>query len=236
MPRFHVPDLLITPRQRGYTRGQEGVEGVLRAALAILVEEGYPALSFRRVAARCGMSVGNVNYYFRTKDDLVRELLDAVISSYEVSFTNIMREPGATPEKRLEQVVTLILEDIGTPKTTCFFPELWALSNHDPVVFKRMHELYHRARVVLNEIIAEVNPALPEVERETLALFMSASMEGMTMFAGHEKPFRPQIGLIEALACRSFVYLVRHLQPGEISAWQRVPEPTPSPTPAGEAA
>ena len=91
-----------------------------------------------------------------------------------------------------------------------------------------MHELYHRARVVLNEIIAEVNPALPPVERETLALFMSASMEGMTVFAGHKKPFRPQIGFIEALACKSFVYLVRYLKPGEMSAWQRVPQREPA--------
>jgi len=224
MPKFKVPELLITPRERGYARGQEGMEQILHAALGILVEEGYRAISFRRIAARCGMSVGNVNYYFRTKEDLVRELLDAVISSYERSFAAIMHEPGATPEQRLEEIVTLILEDIGTRKTTCFFPELWALSNHDPLVFDRMHELYHRARVVLNEIIAEVNPALPPVERETLALFMSASMEGMTIFAGHEKPFRPQISLIEAVACKSFVYLVRHLKPGEMSAWQRAPQ------------
>jgi len=27
-------------------------------------------------------------------------------------------------------------------------------------------------------------------ERETFALFVSASMEGMTVFAGHEKPWR----------------------------------------------
>jgi AcrR family transcriptional regulator len=228
MPKFKVPDLLITPRERGYVRGQEGVEQILHAALGILVEEGYRAISFRRIAARCGMSVGNVNYYFRTKEYLVRELLDAVSNSYERSFVAIMHEPGTTPEQRLEEIVTLILEDIGTRKTSCFFPEIWALSNHDPVVSKRMHELYYRARVVLNEIIAEVNPALPLVERETLALFMSASMEGMTVFAGHKKPFRPQISAKEALACKSFVYLVRHLKPGEMSAWQRAPQREPA--------
>jgi hypothetical protein len=47
---------------------------------------------------------------------------------------------------------------------------------------------------------------------------MSASMKGMTVFAGHKKPFRPQISAIEVLACTTFVYLVRHLKPGEMSA------------------
>jgi hypothetical protein len=53
-------------------------------------------------------------------------------------------------------------------------------------------------------------------------------MDGMTVFAGHKKPFRPQIGFIEALACTSFVYLVRHLKPGEMSAWQRFPQREPA--------
>jgi hypothetical protein len=38
-------------------------------------------------------------------------------------------------------------------------------------------------RVALNDIIAELNPALPPDERETLALFISASMEEKTVLA-----------------------------------------------------
>lgn len=217
MTKFEVPDLHIRQREGGYARGQEGQEQILRAALAILIDEGFRAISFRRIAARCGMKVGNVTYYFPSKEDLVRALLDAVIVPYEVTFTEIMHEPGATPEQRLAKVCMLILEDIGTKKTTRFFPELWALSNHDPVVFERMHELYQRARVVLNEIIAEVNPALPAEERETLALFMSASMEGLTVFIGHEKPWHGRTAWVERIACKSFIHLVQTLQPGEIA-------------------
>jgi len=71
----------------------------------------------------------------------VRELLDAVISSYEIEFDAIIHEEGVSPERRLEEICTLILEDIRTKKTTRFFPELWALSNHDPFVFDRVHKL-----------------------------------------------------------------------------------------------
>lgn len=216
MANFEVPDLKIRPREGGYARGQEGFEQILRAALSLLVEQGSKALTLRRIAAECGLNVGNLNYYFKSKEELIRELLDAVISSYEESFDDIYHDPDASPEQRLERIVTLILTDITTKKTSRFFPELWAMANHDPFVQERMEELYSRARVVLNALIGEINPDLPSDERETLALFISASMEGMTMFAGFDKPWQQRMPWIIGIARKSFVDLVQKLGPGEI--------------------
>lgn len=216
MTQFIVPDLKVVPREGGYARGQDGMEQILRAALAILVENGYRAVTMRAVAKACGMKLGNVTYYFPTRDELVRALFDAVISSYEESFSAISHEEGTSAEARLENVLRLTLEDITTKKTTRFFPEIWALANHDAFVLERMDELYRRARVVLNELIAEINPALPVDERETLALFISASMEGTTMFAGYRRPWRHRMPWIEALACKAFISLVKTLKPGDI--------------------
>lgn len=216
MPAQFVPDLKFTIRNGGYSRGQEGYEQILRAALGLLIEHGYRALSFRRIAEASGMKVGNISYYFPSKEELVRDLLDAVINSYQEEFENIMHEPGITPEDRLAEIITLILEDITTKKTTHFFMELWALSNHDQFVFDRVHDLYVRARKPLDEIIAQVNPELSPVERETLALFISASLEGMTVFAGYQKPFRDRMPMIERMAVKSFVAMVRDTKPGEM--------------------
>ncbi len=218
MTNFIVPDLKITPRTGGYARGQDGFEHILRSALGLLVNHGSAALTLRRIATESGMNVGNLNYYFRSKEELIRELLNAVISSYEESFDEIIHEAGASAEARLENLVTLILEDITTKKTTRFFPELWAMANHDPFVYDRMNELYDRARVSLNELIAEINPALPEDERKILALFISASMEGLTMFAGYEKPWGPQMPILQALAKKSFVQLVKSLRAEDLRA------------------
>lgn len=216
IPKFSVPDLLIRVREGGYARGREGHETILRAALNLLVEQGYRAMSMRKVAAACGMKLGNLTYYFPTKEDLARELFDAVISSYEVEFDAIVHEEGVSPEQRLEEICTLILEDIRTKKTTRFFPEIWALSNHDPFVFERLHELYARARAPLHGIIEDINPSLSASQRETLALFISASMEGLTVFAGHEKPFEDRMPWLEKIAAKSFVQLVQSITPEDL--------------------
>lgn len=214
--KFIVPDLAIVQREGGYARGRDGHAQILRAALDLLVEQGYRAMSMRRVAEACGMKLGNLTYYFPTKEDLVRELLDAVISSYEIEFDAIVHETGVSAEDRLAEVCILILEDICTKKTTRIFPELWALSNHDAFVLERVQEMYARARVALEETIGEINPALPPDERAMLALFISGSMEGLTMFAGHEKPFQPQMPWLERIAVKSFVQIVSTIRPGEM--------------------
>ena len=218
-----IPELKILPRE-GYARGQEMFEQILRAAHAILVEQGLAALTMRTIAARCGLKAGNLSHYFKSKEDLLRELLNAIISGYEEVFETILHDRNASAEVRLERVIDLVLEDITSRRTTRIFPELWAMSNHDPFVEERMDELYARARAVLNELIAEINPALPARERETLALFISASMEGTTIFVGHEKRRRHELPGIKRIATKSFLQIIQTLRPGDV--WEQAPEGT----------
>jgi AcrR family transcriptional regulator len=216
LTKSFVPDLKITTREGGYARGQEGFEQILHAALHILVEHGSKALTLRRIASECGMKAGNLAYYFPSKEELLRELLDAIISGYEEAFDVIVHDPGESAEKRLERLVVLILDDITTKKTTRVFPELWAMSNHDAFVEERVDELYQRARASIVELIAEINPAISLEDRQAVALFISASMEGMTIFAGHGKAWQKKMPTIERIAVKSFLHLIASLKPGEL--------------------
>lgn len=203
-----VAELAFAPREGGYVKGHETREQILHAALRLLVEEGYRAMSMRRVAAECGMKLGNLTYHFASREDLVRDLLDAVIRSYEVEFDEITSDSELEPAARLAIYCELVLEDIRTKKTTRVFPELWALSNHDPFVLERVQDLYRRARAPLAAIIADMRPDLADDDRQALALFISVSMEGTTPFIGYEKPFEPIAPTLERIAVQSFVSLV----------------------------
>ncbi len=212
-----VTDMVMPEREGGYQKGQETRELILRTALSILIEEGYRAMSMRRVAAACGMKFGNLTYHYRSREDLVRELLEAVIRSYEREFEQIIHMPGVPAEDRLNRICNLVLDDIRSKKTTHFFPELWALSNHDSFVLERVQELYTRARAPLIEIIAEMRPDLAAAEHEVLALFISGSMEGLTIFAGYGKPFEPRMAQLERIAVRSFVAVVKTISREDIA-------------------
>lgn len=205
-----VADLTFPPREGGYAKGHDTREQILTAALSLLIEEGYRAMSMRRVAAACNMKLGNLTYHFPSREDLVRELLEAVIRSYEIEFDAITHAMDMPPEDRLTEICGLILEDIRTKKTTRVFPELWALSNHDGFVLDRVQELYKRARAPLFDIISEMRPDLSDEDRKDLTLFISASMEGMTVFAGYEKPYESHMPAIEVIAIRSFINIARN--------------------------
>ena len=208
-----VADLAFPPREGGYAKGHDSREQILRAALHLLVEQGHRALSMRKIAAECGMKLGNLTYHFASREDLIQALLDSVISAYEIEFTRIVHNPQLPPEARLRLYCETVLEDLLTKKTTRLFPELWALSNHDPFVFERMHELYARARAPLEEIVAEMRPDLAMPDRDALVLFISAAMEGLTVFAGYDKPFAMLMPRLERASITAFANAVRSYQP-----------------------
>ena len=53
-------------------------ERILDAAFRRLVSEGYAALSVREIAKDAGVNHALINYHFRSKDQLVIDVLDAV--------------------------------------------------------------------------------------------------------------------------------------------------------------
>jgi AcrR family transcriptional regulator len=215
---FEIPRLKIRERTGAYATGRERIVQILEAALDILLESGYRAVTLREIARRCGIRIGAVVYYYKSRDDLLQDLVNSVIASYVDIFDAIRSDASKSAERRLELVIELILDDIQTRKTTHFFPELWALATHDPFVAKAVDSIYIKARLVLNELIRELNPILNEEERETLALFVSASLEGLTVFAGHQKPWANQMPLIKAIACRSLIHTVKTVRREDLMA------------------
>lgn len=213
---MRIPKIKLRPGTGAYAKGQSRALEILEAALDLLVDQGYRAMSMRRIAAACGITLGNVTYYYPTKDALVRDLLEGVLATYEDAFDHIRSDPSLSPQDQLVAIIQLILDDIQTKKTTHLFPELWALANHDPFIADRVDELYRRVRVVLNELIALLNPALTTEERETVALFVSASLEGTTMFAGYDKPWASRMPWIEGIAAKAILDLVINITSEDI--------------------
>lgn len=194
-----------------YLKGQERIVQILEAARDILIENGYAGLSMRKIAAAVGITIGNLHYYYPSKKDLIADLLDHVIQAYLLEFDNVRREAGKSPEHQFVALISLIIEDLNTRETTNFFPELWAMANHDEMAAERMDELYRKARLDINDLVAQINPALSDDEREQVSLFISASMEGLTPFIGSGKPWQEKTSGIKNIAAYSFLNLVKNI-------------------------
>jgi AcrR family transcriptional regulator len=94
---------------------------LLDAALRLMVDEGYAAVTSRRVAAEAGLKPQLVHYYFRTMDDL----FVAVVR--RGAAQNLDRQARALASA---QPLRALWELNSDPTETTLFTELAALANH----------------------------------------------------------------------------------------------------------
>lgn len=217
-PRPQIdPDTGPAARPGTYARGTETVDAILKAALGVLIDEGAGAFTIRRIAAECGMKVGNVSYHFPRKEMLIQILLDELLESYDKLLEDRVRQPALSAEERLRLIIVICLEDIAGKRTTRLFTELWALANHNAFIADRVRAFYQKVHDFIGEYVAELNPALSPEQVHTVALYISATMEGATPFTGFEKPWASKMPAFTLVATRALVDLARTITPEQIA-------------------
>ncbi len=194
---------------------------ILTTARDIFINRGYSNFSLQKVAEISGLARGNVTYYFANREALLRALLTSIIRGYIDDFDVIMKEDSPAEEKFI-RVISLIISDLGTRETSLFFPELWALAGHNDVAANAMDELYIHARKCLVELIRQINPQLKKAEHETLALFISAAMEGQTPFIGYNRKYAHKRKNIEKISTYAFLKIVKEIKSESINFAERL--------------
>lgn len=190
-----------------YSKGKNTASEILSSAIKVFIAEGYAGFSLRKVAAAADVKLSNLQHYFPSKDALLEAMMMVEIEAYLASFEEIRSHGSA--EQQLAELVDMVVEDLKTKKTTIFFPELWSLSNHHQAMTKHMDAMYRRYRLVVKEIIRAINPALKDRQVKHLALFITASLEGHTVFVGYHKPWTRETKAISSIATQSFLWLIK---------------------------
>jgi AcrR family transcriptional regulator len=183
-------------------------EQILEAARRLMVEEGVSAVTMRGVARAAGIAPGHLGYYFPNYDSLLEALLDWVITPYLQVFEDLRGETGQEPVVALRTVMNYVLEDLASKDTTHFFPSLWVLANHGDNARQQLRVLYDKYLNVLEELIIGVRPDLSSDNVSELALFICASIEGQTVFIGHQRPYARNREALRSIALDSLTQTV----------------------------
>ncbi len=195
-------------RAATYRKGHERIEDILAAAEFVLVNKGYKKLTMRQIALQAGMTVGNLTYYYASKEALLKDMLENILRSYLRAMDRAESGGGDTPVARFVAVVEFLIQDLNTQRTTSLFPELWALANHDDHAARLMEHMYEAERAVLARLIRAANPQLDDNQVAQYALYVSCSIEGMTMFVGAGKSQQASLGAMKKMASRTFLTLI----------------------------
>jgi len=108
---------------------QETKEKIVDVAIELFNEKGSAKTSTRHIARAMGISVGNIYYYFKNKEEIIRRILERMIVDYD-SAMNV--EPLENGLVDYEQLFTMIFSYHW--KYRFFKKEFITLFNKDKVL------------------------------------------------------------------------------------------------------
>jgi AcrR family transcriptional regulator len=156
-------------------------EQILQQAVELIASKGYAALTMRAVARASGLTLGALQYHYRTKEALLRALVDYIGHQYRRSFQVYLSEVGEKAsmlQASLDFALIDPAEDLLHGDR--LFPQLWAMSLVEPIVEELMDALYEEYLLFIEACLREKGVAEPRAD----ALALMAMFEGFTLFNG----------------------------------------------------
>jgi len=179
-----------TLSSRDVTRkGAARVVEIARAGAEILREEGFSAVTKRRVAKRLGIAHGNVGYYFPTRESLWRAVVDCEISEIDDKYPSDLETDTNDPQSCFDQYLSVYMVSYEDRKFGNFIAHLEAYAEINAAVAKLRDEMYEG---ILQRIIERIRPLCPGVDDERIelrALTVMALFEGL----GSVSAIRPEL-------------------------------------------
>ena len=166
------------------SKGNERVVAILEAAKAVLVEEGFAALSLREVAKRADMTVGNVGYYFPSKDSLLAALAEHIFDRWDARFRRNLPTDLPSGLATFVYSIRFMIEENKRPKTKSLLLEMWAMANRSRAIRGMMDTFYRRMRSWIEAMLMEIDPAMSSHVRRLRAALITAQIEGLMLLIG----------------------------------------------------
>jgi AcrR family transcriptional regulator len=173
--------------QAGGTAGMadQRREQMLRAALEVIIERGYPDTRVTDVAERAGTSPALVIYYFKTRDQLLTEALRYSEDAWYAAGTRRM-SAIETAAGRLEEIIAMTClpeEDAEPGCSWLLWLDLWAQSARNPGVAAVRQKFDERWRETIRSLVLAGQEAgeFGPVHADDFAVALSALLDGFAI-------------------------------------------------------
>ena len=156
-------------------------EQIARALWRVTATHGLDAVSLRHVAAEAGVSMGMVQHWFRTKDQMLRFALQTVSEQVEARLGQRITEieHGSPREAVRALLVELLPLDEQRRMEAHVAVAFGARAAVSPVIADSLREGMDQMRAFLADKIRAANgPHRPDAEHAAVAL--SALVDGLT--------------------------------------------------------
>ena len=187
---------------KGKIRRQQIIDTVRRT----LIEVGASGLKLREVAEQMGMTHGNLQYYFPTKNDLLMAIFDQAVEKYTEGVKVAVAETS-TRKGRLHSIIDAGIAELKTPETA-LWRTMISLVDHNPdmaAILKKENDLYEQ---VVAEELKIISPNLSVQRRRHMARLIHAVLDGLAVQFSYEDPESPEMrALISEIKIALFAIL-----------------------------
>lgn len=115
---------------------------ILEVSLRMFNEQGSHAVSTNQIATEAGISVGNLYYHFKNKEEIVAELFEEVNRAWESRL--VVPDPAAPKPEDIEALVREHFKILW--EFRFFYREQTALRQNDAKLARRWSEVHRRGR------------------------------------------------------------------------------------------
>ena len=162
---------------------------ILAAALACMERDGIEATGIRDIAREAGVNSAAINYYFRSKDNLIRLALER---SLENAFDEIvseldrMRAEGLPTRTALEHVMDDYVRHVGD------YPRLAYAHLRDALVNQRYEgEAVKRLNAFLEQLLERLAPEPTSARAQELRLLLMQAWGSLLLLGVLPRLFEP---------------------------------------------
>ncbi len=167
-------------------------EQMLRAALQVISERGYPETRIADVAERIGISPALVIYYFKTKDQLLTEAIRYAEDSWYASGQRRMAVLP-TAVAKLEEIVAMSClpeADPGEDYSWLIWLDFWAQAARNAEVAAVRQKSDELWRETIRSLVVEGQQSgeFRDVDPDGFGIHFSALLDGLAIQMALEDP------------------------------------------------
>ena len=196
------PSPSAVTEKRATEKGNERIRSILEEAKNALVEEGFSGLSFRTVAKRAGITVGNVTYYFPTKDHLLVELAEYIFDRWDLKFHHDLPTTLTAKKDIFLYSIRYMIEENKRIKSSTLLLEMWAMANRSISVARMLDIFYAKMRAWIEVMLVDINPTLSVRKRRLRAALITSQIEGLMILIGPKRIAHKELNGLEREAIK----------------------------------
>jgi AcrR family transcriptional regulator len=152
---------------------------VLDVARRVLIEDGLEQFVLRHIAARAEMKLGNLQYYFATRDDLLEAVIRAEFDRDLATFRRDVVD-RARPSDKLADVASTLVEHWSTGAGKVFLV-LWLLAQCNERFARLKAEIYDTFHAELSAMLGRIDRHAGDEEVAVRARLITALLDGIAV-------------------------------------------------------